>query len=66
MPTHVHHTIAVLTLSLPHSYSPPLSLVLGLCVLASVIVIATIAIMKHHDQKQVGEERFYLSYVSTL
>ena len=31
----------------------------------SVLVRVSIAVMKHHDPKQVGEERAYLAYTST-
>lgn len=31
-----------------------------------VLIRVSIAAMKHHDQKQVGEERAYSVYVSTL
>jgi hypothetical protein len=31
-----------------------------------VLVRVTIAMMKHHDQKQLGEEKVYLAYTSTL
>ena len=30
-----------------------------------VLVRVTVAVMKHHDQKQVGEKRVYLTYIST-
>jgi hypothetical protein len=29
-----------------------------------VLVRVTIAVMKHHDQKQIGEERVYVAYAS--
>lgn len=34
-------------------------------VLLCVLVTVTIAVLKHHDQKQVGKERVYLIYTST-
>jgi hypothetical protein len=33
--------------------------------LGSCLVRDTVAMIKHHDQKQVGEERVYLAYCST-
>lgn len=30
----------------------------------SVLVKVTVAVMKHHDQKQVGEDRVHLAYTS--
>ena len=30
----------------------------------TILVKATIVVMKHHGQKQVGEERVYLAYTS--
>jgi len=34
--------------------------------LCSCLIRGSIALMKCHDQKQVGEERVYLTYTSTL
>ena len=30
-----------------------------------MVVVVTIAVMKHHDEKQLGEERVNLTYTST-
>ena len=32
----------------------------------SVLVRVTIAVIKHHDQKQLGEQSVYIAYISTL
>ena len=31
-----------------------------------VLVRITVAVLEHHDEKQIGEERVYLGYTSTL
>lgn len=44
------------------------ALALWLCTLqlGECLTYVTIAVMKHHDQKQSGEERVYLTYTPTL
>jgi hypothetical protein len=52
---------------LPASISkrPAAFVCLFVCFLFSLLVWATIAMMKHHDEMQVGEERVYLAYTFT-
>ena len=48
-------------------FAVPLCVYVCVCVcvcVCGVLVRDSVAVMKHHDQKQLGEERIYLTYSS--